>query len=220
MIGIIDYGMGNLHSVQSACSHLQLESVVSSDPNVLAGCDILILPGVGAFGDMEHMLKSSGLFAWLKEQVNVQKKPLLGICLGMQALFEVSYEFGEYEGFGFLKGKVRAMEPLLYTVAGKPAKLTVPQIGWNQLFFSSDFALEQELEADPYVYFDHTYLVQDWDPAALMAYAQYGPYVVPAICLKDNVMGTQFHPEKSGETGLAILAWFGKEFGNASASGH
>lgn len=212
MIGIIDYGMGNLHSVQSACQHVGLETLISRDPKALEACDKLILPGVGAFGDMAKCLEETGLFSWLQDQVLLYKKPLLGICLGMQALFEESFEFGHYQGLGFLDGKVRAMEPLVLHEKGRSWTLNVPQIGWNELIINLDFPLYEILAQDPYVYFDHSYLVQDWNPADLMAYAQYGPYCVPAICRRENVIGCQFHPEKSGQTGLRILEWFGKEF--------
>ncbi|MBF0578785.1 imidazole glycerol phosphate synthase subunit HisH [Erysipelotrichaceae bacterium RD49] len=212
MIGIIDYGMGNLHSVASACAYLNLPALISSDPNELAQCDKLILPGVGAFGDMEKILRETGLGTWLKNQVRTNKIPLLGICLGMQALFEKSYEFGEYEGLGFLEGEVTCMEPVRFHDQEKEIVLPVPQIGWNKLHTSTSFPIYGTIEADPYVYFDHSYLAAKWNPADLVAYAQYGPYTVPAVVMKENVMGCQFHPEKSGVTGLRILEWFGKEF--------
>lgn len=212
MIGVIDYGMGNLHSVVSACHHLGLKTLVSSDPAELETCERLILPGVGAFGDMDRMLRESGLYDWIQRQVLEKKTPLLGICLGMQALFETSCEFGLWHGFGFMEGAVVAMEPVEYTEEGKKVRLSVPQIGWNRLHVSSSSPLYEGIAADPYVYFDHTYVLTGWNPADLVAYAQYGPYTVPAVLIRENVMGCQFHPEKSGETGLAILDWFGKEF--------
>lgn len=212
MIGIIDYGMANLHSVESACKKLGLDCLISHDQAVLETCDKLILPGVGAFGDMDRSLRESGLFSWIQKQVLQEKKPLLGICLGMQALFEESFEFGHYQGLGFMDGKVKAMQPLKLEEKGRTWTLNVPQIGWNELMINLDFPLYQELSNDPYVYFDHSYLVEEWNPADLVAYAQYGPYCVPAICMRDNVVGCQFHPEKSGNTGLKILEWFGKEF--------
>ncbi|EJW95554.1 imidazole glycerol phosphate synthase, glutamine amidotransferase subunit, partial [gut metagenome] len=141
MIGIIDYGMGNLHSVYSACQYLQLDAIISSDPKQLEACERLILPGVGAFGDMDHMLRSSGLYDWIIEQVQTFHKPLLGICLGMQALFDRSFEFGQYEGLHFMKGDICPLESLQVHEKGKEVLLTVPQIGWNKLFFSRDFAL-------------------------------------------------------------------------------
>lgn len=212
MIGIIDYGMGNLHSVASACHFLGLEALISSDQGELAQCDRLILPGVGAFGDMEKILRQSGLYDFLQKQVLEQKVPFLGICLGMQAIFDWSYEFGRYEGLHFMPGDVVAMEPVVFHEQEKEMVLPVPQIGWNRLHISTAFGPYEVIKEDPYVYFDHSYVVQNWNPANLAAYAQYGPYTVPAIVLKDNIMGCQFHPEKSGTTGLKILEWFGKEF--------
>lgn len=212
MIGIIDYGMGNLHSVQSACAHLGLETKIGSYPDDFKDCEKLILPGVGAFGDMARALEERGLDAWLHEQVNEKKVPLLGICLGMQALFERSFEFGEHKGLGFLQGEVRRMESLEYHEDDKLTRLPVPQIGWNRLYCSSDFALADEIAADPYVYFDHSYAAMYFNTAQIAAYCAYGPYTVPAVVCKDNVLGCQFHPEKSGTIGLRILEWFGKEF--------
>ena len=212
MIGIIDYGMGNLHSVASACAYLGLPALISCDPNELETCDKLILPGVGAFGDMEKILRESGLDKWIVRQVTEKGTPLLGICLGMQALFEKSYEFGEYDGLGFMEGQVVAMEPVRFHEQNKELTLPVPQIGWNRLHISTDFPLYEAIKDDPYVYFDHSYYATRWNPADLAAYAQYGPYVVPAVVIRNNVMGCQFHPEKSGTTGLKILEWFGREF--------
>lgn len=213
MIGIIDYGMGNLYSVANACAHIGLETLISADKKELAACDKLILPGVGAFGDMARTLKEKGLDLWLDEQVRKKGKPLLGICLGMQALFESSYEFGHHQGLGFLKGHIRFMFPVQWKQDEKLHTLAIPHIGWNRLYVNSALPLHTRIEADPYVYFDHSYAAFDYDPACLGAYAQYGPYTIPAIVVKDNVMGCQFHPEKSGPVGLGILEWFGREFG-------
>lgn len=203
MIGIIDYGMGNLHSVQNACRHLGLESVISSDPAVLAGCSRLILPGVGAFGDMMANLKRDGLIPFLNQQVLKEKKPLLGICLGMQALFESSEENGLQPGLGWLQGHVVRMDDRF---------VRIPEIGWNELVVSGKHPLKEKLSERPFAYFDHSYYADGFDPSQLMAYCQYGPYVIPGLVGKDNILGSQFHPEKSGRDGLAILEWFGKEF--------
>lgn len=218
MIGIIDYGLGNLHSVQSACQALGMDSRISSKMDELEDCDRLILPGVGAFGDMAKAMCEQGIDAWLKQKVLEEHTPLLGICLGMQALYERSYEFGCHEGLGFLQGEVRLMEPVVYHEDEKRIQLPVPQIGWNELHCALDFPLYSEIKDDPYVYFDHSYLACDFNPSQLIAYAAYGPYTVPAIVGSGNVFGTQFHPEKSGAVGLRILEWFGKEFGHDSAS--
>lgn len=203
MIGIIDYGMGNLHSVANACRHLQMDCLISSDPAALAECDRLILPGVGAFGDMEKALHESGMWDFILQQVKQEKKPLLGICLGMQALFEKSWEFGEYEGLGLVQGEVMEM---------KPYGIRIPEIGWNELILSSSHPLYALFDHPVFVYYDHSYLAQNYDPAQLAGYSQYGPYTVCGIIAKDNVIGCQFHPEKSGRDGLRILEWFGKEF--------
>lgn len=202
MIGIIDYGMGNLHSVQNACRHLGMESVISSDAGVLENCDRLILPGVGAFGDMMDNLEKADLIPFIRKQVLEEKKPLLGICLGMQALFESSEENGLRQGLGFLQGKVIRM---------KDDFVRIPQIGWNELILAGNHPLKQKLSARPFAYFDHSYYAEGFDPAELIAYCQYGPYVIPGLVQKDNIVGSQFHPEKSGKDGLAILEWFGKE---------
>lgn len=203
MIGIIDYGMGNLHSVQNACSHLHLDSLISADPAVLASCDRLILPGVGAFGDMMDHLEQTGLDGFIKEQVRKEKKPLLGICLGMQALFESSEENGLRDGFGFLQGKVRAMEPF---------GIRIPEIGWNELVVADSHPLKEMLSEKPFAYYDHSYYASEWNPSDLVACSHYGPYTVCGLVEKENVMGAQFHPEKSGKDGLRILEYFAKEF--------
>ena len=201
MIGIIDYGMGNLRSVENALHHLGLESVITSDPKVLAACEKLILPGVGAFRDCMDNITSYGLKEPVSELVK-QGKPLLGICLGMQMLFEKSTENGLSEGFGFLKGTVRRME----------TDLPVPQIGWNLLEFTRSHSLQGVLSSAPYVYYVHSYYACEYDEEDLSAYSMYGDIRVPGLVIRNNVMGCQFHPEKSGADGLAILRWFAQEF--------
>lgn len=203
MIGIIDYGMGNLHSVQNACRHLGLESVISGDPEVLASCELLILPGVGAFGDLMKNLKSTGLDQLIEQEVRQKKKPMLGICLGMQALFESSEENGLQDGLGFLKGKVTGM---------KNYGIRIPEIGWNELVVRSSHPLKSRLSERPFAYYDHSYYAASVDPDDLIAYSEYGPYLIPGLVGRENVIGAQFHPEKSGTDGLKILEWFGKEF--------
>lgn len=203
MIGIVDYGMGNLHSVKNACDHLGLQVRICTSAKELAGCSKLILPGVGAFQDMAAALEKTGMGNEIRRLCKKGKTPLLGICLGMQALYELSHEFGTWKGLGFLKGEVNAMEPF---------GVRIPEIGWNELIISEAHPLFSLLPKRPFVYFDHSYLAQNWNPSELIAYTQYGPYCVPAIVGRDNILGTQFHPEKSGRVGLAILEWFGKEF--------
>lgn len=200
MIGIIDYGMGNLHSVQNACAHLGLESIISSDPGVLETCDKLILPGVGAFGDMMDNLEKDGLADWIRQAV--QTRPLYGICLGMQALFESSEENGLRKGLGLLQGKVVKMDS---------EEIRIPQIGWNELIVRDGHPVKDRISAHPFAYFDHSYYASEWNPADLITYSQYGPYVIPGLVGRGHIYGSQFHPEKSGKDGLAILEWFGKE---------
>ena len=201
MIGIIDYGMGNLRSVENALKKLGIPSVISSDPAVLKTCEKLILPGVGAFGDCMANITSRGLDVFIRQSVN-EGKPLLGICLGMQMLFEESEENGLTKGFGFLKGRVIRME----------TDLPVPEIGWNELEFNHETALRSLLSEHPYVYYVHSYYASDYDDADLIGYSMYGEIRVPGLVMRNNVMGTQFHPEKSADDGLKILAYFAKEF--------
>jgi glutamine amidotransferase len=202
MIGIINYGMGNLHSVSKAVQKAGFETLVSSDIKELETCDKLILPGVGAFGDMMKALDENHLTDWIKTQVLEKKVPLLGICLGMQALFETSEEFGNWQGLGFLKGHVKAMHP--YDVA-------IPAIGWNELHIRRDHPLKAKLSKNPFVYYDHSYAAFDMDLDDLAAYSDYGPYMIPGLVQKNHIAGCQFHPEKSSADGLAILKWFGNE---------
>lgn len=201
MIGIIDYGMGNLRSVENALKKLGIPSVISSDPAVLNTCEKLILPGVGAFGDCMANITSRGLDVFIRQSVN-EGKPLLGICLGMQMLFEESEENGLTKGFGFLRGRVIRME----------TDLPVPEIGWNELEFNHETALRSLLSEHPYVYYVHSYYASDYDDADLIGYSMYGEIRVPGLVMRNNVMGTQFHPEKSADDGLKILAYFAKEF--------
>ena len=201
MIGIIDYGMSNLYSVKNACDSLGLESIVSKDIEVLSKCEKLILPGVGAFKDCMHALRSMGLYDFIVQQVN-KDIPLLGICLGMQALFETSEENGLCEGFGFLKGTIQKME-------GKD--LRIPQIGWNQLEKSQDHLIFKNLNR-PFVYYVHSYMACDVQAEDLLGYSNYGTLKVPGLVAHENVMGAQFHPEKSGKDGLEILRYFVEEF--------
>ena len=203
MIGIIDYGMGNLHSVYNALNHLGLEAVISDDAAILETCDQLILPGVGAFGDMMDCLESKGLDQWLIHPAKEVKKPRLGICLGMQALFESSSENGLSKGLGLLQGKViRMSDP----------GIRIPEIGWNELIVADDHPLKSRLSARPFAYYDHSYYASEWNPSDLAAYSCYGQSVIPGFVPKGNIAGAQFHPEKSSKDGLRILEWFGKEF--------
>ena len=201
MIGIIDYGMGNLRSVENALKHLGQESVITSDHAVLSACDKLILPGVGAFRDCMMNIESRGLREPVTQLVK-DGKPLLGICLGMQMLFERSEENGLTDGFGFMKGTVRLME----------TDLPVPEIGWNMLEFRREHPLKHLLSSAPYVYYVHSYMASDCDPEDVLCVSGYGDLSVTGLAIRNNVMGCQFHPEKSGEDGLRILQWFAEEF--------
>ncbi len=201
MVGIIDYGVGNLFSLESSFGAIGQEILVSSDPAALDPCDRLILPGVGAFGDAAQKLRRSGLDGYVLEQAR-NGKPLMGICLGMQLLFEKSFEYGEHAGLGLLKGQVVPM-------AGKlPRELKIPHMGWNRLCKTKEGRLLGEIPPDAYVYFVHSYFVQGCEDS-LAASTQYGIPMTAAV-EKDNVFGCQFHPEKSGEVGLNILKSFCK----------
>ena len=201
MIGIIDYGMGNLRSVENALKKLGKQSIISGDPDVLRKCERLILPGVGAFPDCMANLHERNLVEPIKEMVHAGT-PLLGICLGMQMLYEKSEEMELTEGFGFLKGTVRKME----------TDLPIPQIGWNELVFPSDHPLKKILCEHPYVYYVHSYCACDIDESQLYGYSMYGDIRVTGLSGHDNVLGAQFHPEKSGSQGLAILKYFTEDF--------
>lgn len=196
MIAIIDYGAGNLFSVKNALDFLGLENRITKDPADLRAADKLILPGVGAFADAMRMLNESGLVDVIREEV--QKKPLLGICLGMQMLFEKGYEFGETDGLGLIKGCVKLMEP--------EGNLAIPHIGWNELEKNEECPLLAKCGEGEYVYFVHSYAAE-CDSKNVAAYCDYG-MKVPALVFEGNVYGAQFHPEKSGDTGLNILRCF------------
>ena len=235
MIAIIDYGVGNLFSLQSSLRAIGEEVVVTADPDVIRQADHVILPGVGAFGDAVQKLRDCGLFDFVKAQATTGK-PFLGICLGMQLLFDRSLEYGEHEGLGLIPGEVRPIEGVI------PAHLDIPHMGWNALHFidhpevagsseekqtsstdpaSSDAVpddiqisanlsgrcpLFRDLEEGDCVYFVHSYAAFDCD-ANLTATAEYGVPLTAAV-QKGNVYGTQFHPEKSGAVGLKILKAF------------
>ena len=201
MIGIIDYGMGNLRSVENALKAIGCQSVISDDPAVLDQCEKLILPGVGAFGDCMKNIVERGLDSYIKNAVS-KGIPLLGICLGMQMLFEESEEKGLHQGLGFLKGRIVKME----------TDLPVPEIGWNELEWNQESPLRELLSQHPYVYYVHSYCASDMKEENLTAYSMYGDIRVAGLVQGEHVMGTQFHPEKSGEDGLKILRYFAEVF--------
>ncbi len=202
MIAIIDYGVGNLFSLRSSLEALGVETVVTADPAVIRAADKIILPGVGAFGDAMQKLTATGLVPVLQEEV--QKKPLLGICLGMQLLFEKSYEYGEHQGLGFVKGSVCPLEPDL--AAAGAADLKIPQIGWNALEIVKDDPFFRYVKEGEYVYYVHSFYAKDCAESTL-AVSEYAIIVTGAV-RAGNVYGTQFHPEKSGDTGLRLLKAF------------
>lgn len=203
MIAIIDYGMGNLHSVENALKKIGAECVITSDKEVIQKADKIILPGVGAFQDCMKNLKDTDLYDVLKSEVSEQKKPFLGICLGMQAIFESSMENGYCEGFGFLKGQVIRMQD---------PNIRIPHIGWNLLEKEKEHPVYAHLSARPFVYYDHSYYAQDYNPEDLIGYSCYGIEKIPGLVGHENVLGAQFHPEKSAKDGLAILKYFVEEF--------
>lgn len=194
MIGIIDYGMGNLRSVEKAFQFLGFEAQISSDINFLKKADKLVLPGVGAFADAIATIKNKEFDKVIKESIE-SKKPFLGICLGMQMIFDVSYENGEYEGLGLIPGAVKRL----------PDNVKIPHIGWNNLKIYKEQPLFRGLE-NPYVYFVHSYYLETEAPV-VSATTFYGKEIQVAV-QKDNIFATQFHPEKSGDVGLKILKNF------------
>ena len=202
MIAILDYGVGNLFSLKSSFSAIGEDVTVTADPDIIRLADRLILPGVGAFSDASRKLRASGLDSVLKEQATAGK-PLLGICLGMQLLFEKSFEYGEHEGLGLLRGVIRPIGDVT------PPGYKIPHMGWNSLTFSKErHALFGNLEEGAFVYFVHSYYA-DAPSDKIIATAEYGAPITAAVA-DGNVMGCQFHPEKSGDTGLEILRAFCK----------
>ncbi len=200
MIAIIDYGVGNLFSLSGSLAHIGVQTTVTNKPEEIDAAEKVILPGVGAFGDAMDKLNEHSLVPVLNRQVE-RGKPLLGICLGMQLLFECGYEYGEYKGLGYLKGSVCPLAPDI------PENLKVPHMGWNSLRFvkPEDVLLSGNREGD-YVYYVHSFYAKGCEDS-LVAGSDYGVFV-PGIVHKDNVYGTQFHPEKSGSVGLHILNAF------------
>ena len=202
MIGIIDYGVGNLFSLCSSFTALGQDVIVSGDAEVLRRADRLVLPGVGAFADAVEKLRDSGLDQFVMDQA-AAGKPLLGICLGMQMLFERSFEYGVHTGLGLLKGDVVPMAERI------DASLKVPHMGWNQLIKTNlDSRLLADVRDGEYVYFVHSYYAAGCDDS-LAAVSEYSKLLTAAV-EKNNIFGCQFHPEKSGEVGLRILRQFCK----------
>lgn len=200
MVALVDYGVGNLFSLVSSLAAVGADAVVTSDAKVLRDADKIILPGVGAFGDAAAKLRASGLDSVIKEEA-AKGKPLLGICLGMQMLLEKSYEYGKHEGLGLIKGEIRPISEVI------PPDYKIPHIGWNALNFTENRSpLFKYINEGDHVYFVHSFYGTSCAESTI-ATAEYGAPLTAAVA-KDNVMGCQFHPEKSGKVGLAILKAF------------
>ena len=199
MIAIIDYGVGNLFSLTSSFKYVGADVVVTSSVDEIKKADKIILPGVGAFGDAIKKLKDTGLDKIVIEEAK-NGKPLMGICLGMQLLFEKSYEYGEHDGLGLLKGSVVPMENYI------DKDLKIPHIGWNALSIKKESPLFKYLKNGDCVYFVHSYFAKNCDES-LLATTEYGKELTASVAYK-NIYGCQFHPEKSGEVGLKILKAF------------
>ncbi len=200
MIAIVDYGVGNLFSLANSFAAIGVEAAVTTDAETLRKAEKIVLPGVGAFRDAAEKLRESGLGVVVKEEAE-NGKPLLGICLGMQLLFDKSYEYGEWDGLGLIPGEIR---PIADAV---PAGLKIPHMGWNALLFpNGHHPLFRYINENDCVYFVHSYYATKCDESVI-AVAEYGAPLTAAVA-KDNVAGCQFHPEKSGPVGLAILKAF------------
>lgn len=198
MIAIIDYGVGNLFSLQSSFAAIGQEAVVTADPDVIAKADRLILPGVGAFEDAAKKLRDTGMADVVKCEA-AQGKPLMGICLGMQLLFDKSYEYGEHEGLGLIRGSVKPIADVINK------DLKIPHIGWNRLIVKKPSPLFKYLKDGDCVYFVHSYYAADCPDVT--ATAEYSAELTASV-ERGNVYGCQFHPEKSGDVGLQILKAF------------
>lgn len=199
MIRIIDYGVGNLFSLKSSLRAIGIDADYTGNPAEIRKADKLILPGVGAFRDAREALRSTGLDRVVQEEAG-KGKPLMGICLGMQMLFDRSYEYGEYEGLGLIPGEIVPMDGRI------PKDLPIPHIGWNELMMKQPSPLMKNTANGDYVYFVHSYYAET--PAEyVIATTDYGVEMTAAV-QKDNVYGCQFHPEKSSEVGLSILKAF------------
>lgn len=203
MIVIIDYGMGNLKSVKNALNFIGLESKISNDEDDIRNAKALILPGVGAFPDAMDNIEKLSLDKVIKEEFE-KGKPLLGICLGMQLLFEKGFEGLERKGLGLLQGSIVKMKD------DKENNVKIPHIGWNNLSYNQKDELFNNIDEGNFVYFVHSYYAQGYRNEDLVAYCEYGNLKIPGVVRHKNVMGAQFHPEKSGTVGLNILRNFGE----------
>jgi len=199
MVAIIDYGVGNLFSLRSSLKEIGAEAVVTSDEKVIAEADRIILPGVGAFEDAARKLRESGMAEVVKREA-AAGKPVMGICLGMQLMFDVGYEYGVHEGLGLIRGSVRPIADVI------PEGYKIPHIGWNLLKFKQESPLFKYIKEDDYVYFVHSYYAAECNESTI-AVTEYGAELTAAVA-NGNVYGCQFHPEKSGDVGMKILKAF------------
>lgn len=198
-IAVIDYDMGNLHSACKGLENAGAQTVITDNPGEILGADGVVLPGVGSFDPAMEHLRSRGLEGPIKQAI-AQGKPFLGICLGLQILFEASEE-GQEQGLGIIPGRVKHFQ--------KEPTITIPHMGWNQLTYQKpDHPLFADLPAEPYVYFVHSYYVEPHDLQVQAATAQHGSQIFTAAIARDNLMAVQFHPEKSSVQGLKMLANF------------
>ena len=200
MITIIDYGMGNLKSVYNALKKVNFDCQISSEVTDIEMADKLILPGVGAFKDAMDNLQNLDLILPIRKKV-YDGCPLLGICLGMQMLFDEGYECELRKGLGFIEGKIKLMN--------SKENLKIPHIGWNRLEFNRENKILNNINKESFVYYVHSFMATEMIDENLIAYSKYGDINIPGIVNKGNVYGMQFHPEKSGEVGLKILKNFG-----------
>lgn len=200
MIAIVDYGVGNLFSLKSSFAHIGIDAIVTGEKEIIEKADKIILPGVGAFGDAIGKLKSTGLDIVVKDEAK-KGKPIMGICLGMQLLFEKSFEYGEYEGLGLIEGEIRPISDVI------DKNLKIPHIGWNPLILKGEKSpIFKYLNDGDCVYFVHSYYGTGCEKSTI-ATAEYSRELTAAVA-KNNVFGCQFHPEKSGNVGLGILKAF------------
>ena len=201
MIAIIDYGMGNLKSIENSLKLLNIEFVITSDKDVIQKANALILPGVGSFKQAMDNLKKNNLDKILIEEAN-KDKYILGICLGMHLLFEKGFEGEECMGLGLIEGEIKKIEPI--------EKVKIPHMCWNKLLINKENGIINNIYGDNFVYYVHSFMATEYKNGDLIAYSEYGGIKIPGIVRRKNIIGMQFHPEKSGETGLNLLKKFGE----------
>lgn len=201
MIAVIDYGMGNLKSIENALKLLKIEAVITKDREIIKKAKAIILPGVGAFKQAMDNLKINDLDKILLQEAK-DGKYFLGVCLGMQILFEKGFEGMECEGLGLLKGEIKKIEP--------KEKVKIPHMGWNKLIINKEDEVIDNLGGDKFIYYVHSFMATEYKDEDLVAYSNYGGVKIPGIFRSKNIVGMQFHPEKSGEVGLSLLEKFGE----------